>query len=126
MTKQEHVFDLRADTTVHYNCCQSVLIPFAQECGLSPETANALGSNFGAGMRRGATCGAITGALMVLGMTGKDSAAAKALTDAFKEKNGCLECAQLLSEAAKRGEARKPHCDRMVEEAVELLEKLHK
>lgn len=88
MTKQEHVNALRADETVHYNCCQSVLIPFAQECGLSHEAANALGSNFGAGMRRGATCGAVTGALMVLGMTGKDPAAAKELTDAFKEKNG--------------------------------------
>ena len=72
MTKQEHVNALRADETVHYNCCQSVLIPFAQECGLSHEAANALGSNFGAGMRRGATCGAVTGALMVLGMTGKE------------------------------------------------------
>ena len=126
MTKQEHVSALRADTTVHYNCCQSVLIPFARECGLSPETANALGSNFGSGMRRGATCGAVTGALMVLGMTGKDAAAAKALTDAFKAKNGCLDCAQLLADAAKRGEARKPHCDRMVREAVELLEELEK
>ena len=126
MTKQEHVSALRADTTVHYNCCQSVLIPFARECGLSPEAANALGSNFGAGMRRGATCGAVTGALMVLGMTGRDAAAAKALTDAFKEKNGCLDCAQLLSAAAQRGEERKPHCDRMVHEAVSLLEELEK
>ena len=73
MTKQEHVSALRADTTVHYNCCQSVLIHFARECGLSPEAANALGSNFGAGMRRGATCCAVTGALMVLGKIGRAS-----------------------------------------------------
>ena len=77
-------------------------------------------------MRRGATCGAVTGALMVLGMRGGDAAAAKELTDKFQEKNGCLDCAQLLAAAARRGEERKPHCDGMVHEAVELLEKLDK
>ena len=35
-----------------------------------------------------------------------------------------LDCANLLRLAAERGEARKPHCDRMVYEAVELLEEL--
>ena len=70
MTKQEKLEALRADTSVHYNCCQSVLIPFCRECGISEETAYRLGSQFGGGMKMGSVCGAVTGALMVLGMTG--------------------------------------------------------
>ena len=35
-----------------------------------------------------------------------------------------LDCAGLLALAKERGEVRKPHCDRMVYDAVELLEEL--
>ena len=72
MNRMEQTRALRADQAVHYNCCQSVLAPFAQEMGLTPEQAFRLGSHFGAGMRHGSTCGALAGALMVLGMTGGD------------------------------------------------------
>ncbi len=41
---------------------------FADECGLEEEQALKLGSCFGSGMRKGEVCGAVTGALMVLGM----------------------------------------------------------
>ena len=34
---------LRADPAVHYNCCQAVLVTFADRLGLTPEQANALG-----------------------------------------------------------------------------------
>lgn len=47
MTHLEHAAALRADTTTHYNCAQSVLIPFAKEAGLTEEQANALAENFG-------------------------------------------------------------------------------
>ena len=59
---------LRADPAVHYNCCQAVLVTFADRLGLTPEQANALGAHFGSGMRHGSTCGAVSGALMVLGL----------------------------------------------------------
>ena len=65
MTRMEETEALRARTDVHYNCCQSVLVPFADLCGLDKETAFKLGANFGSGMRHGSTCGAVTGALMV-------------------------------------------------------------
>ena len=122
MERMEQVHALRSDPAIHYNCCQSVLIPFAPECALDRDGANRLGAHFGAGMRHGGTCGAVTGALMVLGMAGKDESAARAFMKAFREKNGCLECAALLKKAAENGEDRKCHCDRMVEESVELLE----
>ena len=68
MTRMEETEALRARTDVHYNCCQSVLVPFADLCGLDKETAFRLGANFGSGMRHGSTCGAVTGALMVIGL----------------------------------------------------------
>ena len=68
MTRMEETEALRARTDVHYNCCQSVLVPFADLCGLDKETAFKLGANFGSGMRHGSTCGAVSGALMVLGL----------------------------------------------------------
>ena len=43
-----------------------------------------------------------------------------------REKNQGLDCANLLRLAKERGEERKCHCDRMVYEAVELLEDLLK
>ena len=50
-----------------FHCSQSVLAAFAEECGLSENLALKLGSCFGSGMRKGEVCGAVTGALMVLG-----------------------------------------------------------
>ena len=69
MTHMEKAQELRARTDVHFNCCQSVLVAFAQDMGLTEEQAFSLGANFGSGMRCGAACGALTGGLMVLGMT---------------------------------------------------------
>ena len=34
---------LRADQDIHYNCCQSVLVTFADDIGLTREQAKALG-----------------------------------------------------------------------------------
>ena len=47
MSHLETARALRADTQVHYNCCQSVLVPFAAEMGLTEAQAFALGANFG-------------------------------------------------------------------------------
>ena len=57
MTKHmETAHALRGRTDVHFNCCQSVLVSFAADLGLTEEQAFALGSNFGAGMRMGSAC----------------------------------------------------------------------
>ena len=126
MTRMEESQALRDRTDVHYNCCQSVLVPFADKCGLTKEAAYQLGAHFGAGMKHGATCGAVTGALMALGMAGADNDAALDLMRRFRWRNQALDCAALLRLAEERGEERKCHCDRMVYEAVELLEELLK
>lgn len=87
---------LRADPAVHYNCCQAVLVTFADRLGLTPEQANALGAHFGSGMRHGSTCGAVSGALMVLGLLGCDEKQSTALLRDFRTRHGALDCADLL------------------------------
>lgn len=124
MDRMEECRALRGDPDVHYNCAQSVLIPFRDLCGLDREAAIKLGANFGSGMRHGSTCGAVTSALMVLGLAGKGSAAAAELMRRFREKNQVLDCAGLLRRAKETGEPQKPHCDRMVYDAVDILEEL--
>ncbi len=64
----------RADTAADLhgrgaNCAQSVVCAFASEMGVDAETAMRMATGFGGGMGRLAgTCGAVTGAIMVLGL----------------------------------------------------------
>lgn len=52
-----------------FNCSQSVFTVFGAEYGLSENDCLKIGCAFGAGMgRQQLTCGAVTGALMVLGL----------------------------------------------------------
>jgi len=124
MDRMEHVRALRANVEVHYNCCQSVLVPFAKEMGMTEEQAYALGAHFGSGMRHGSACGAFTGALMVLGSLGYNEVQAQALIRQFREAHGSTTCAELLKASHDRGIARKPHCDGLVFEMVETLERI--
>ena len=120
--KQAQALRDRADR--HYNCCQSVLIPFCRSCGLSEEEAYSLGAHFGAGMKYGSTCGAVTGALMVLGLAGRDEETARTFRERFAAAHGALECDPLLALTEQRGEERKQGCDRLVCRSVELVEGL--
>ncbi len=52
-----------------YNCAQSVLLSFADDLKFSKELAQKLAAGFGGGMgKQQETCGAVTGAIMVLGL----------------------------------------------------------
>lgn len=52
-----------------YNCTQSVLLSFADDLKFSRELAQKLAAGFGGGMgKQQETCGAVTGAIMVLGL----------------------------------------------------------
>lgn len=117
---------LRDDPSVHYNCAQAVFIPFAERKGIGAEMASAITANFGAGMRTGGTCGAITGALMALGLYGaggpKDSG------ELFRRMQdlhgGRSDCHTLLAEEVQCPADKKPHCDNMVYEAVAAVEEM--
>lgn len=120
---------LRDDPSIHYNCAQAVFLPFAEAKGMTTQQAFAISANFGAGMRMGSVCGAITGALMALGLYGMDDAPTIArFYKTLKERHGGhLDCKDLLAEYARNGgKAKKPHCDGMVYECVELAEEMLK
>ena len=124
MMKRSHA--LRHDTTTHYNCAQAVLIPFAEKKGISAAQATAITANFGSGMRAGLTCGAITGGLMALGLYDAGDAEASAeFMRRMKDLHGGLsDCRDLLREEVHSPAEKKPHCDGMVYEAVEIVEEM--
>ena len=121
MTRKEDMSALRADTQVHYNCAQSVVVPFAQDMGLTRELAYDLALNFGGGMGCGATCGALIGALAVLGGLGQPQEKRLELIRTFRTANGAIDCAALLKAAHQRGEEKKPHCDGLVRQCVDFV-----
>jgi C_GCAxxG_C_C family probable redox protein len=92
-----------------FNCAQSVLTPFGSSYNISEEHCLKIACAFGAGIgRQQHTCGAVTGAAMVLGLhfgKGKhDDNARKllsydktrALFKEFSEKHGSVSCLELL------------------------------
>ncbi|MBR1383926.1 MAG: C_GCAxxG_C_C family protein [Ruminococcus sp.] len=95
----------RAEKAVGYkhgghNCCQAVLLAFADRTGLSEENLTALGAALGRGMGAfDATCGALCAAQMVVGLLEFDgrplAGKAKELHDTFKEKCGSTDCGEL-------------------------------
>ena len=125
------------------HCSQSVLAAFAKECGITEEEAFKLGSCFGSGMRKGQVCGAVTGALMVLGLLyGQKSAGDTEgrqvsnkvndlMMDRFKEKGGSYICNDLLGCDITSAEGHKycvdnklftEFCPKMVATAVKIVE----
>ena len=122
MTHLERAKELRARTDVHFNCCQAVLVTYAQEMGLTEEQAYNLGANFGSGMRCGSVCGTVTGALMVLGMTNYPPEQVDAFRKKFLADHGEIDCAALLKKSHEAGIPRKEHCDGLVFEVVQALD----
>lgn len=116
--------ELREDDTLHYNCAQAVLIPFAEKQGMTVEQAYAVAQAFGGGMQIGSICGAVTGALMALGVLGiADRKTVTSLIRRMRDNHdGTITCVDLLRKNAEAGRPKKPHCDDMVYEAVALVE----
>ena len=115
---------VRERTDVHYNCAQGVLAAFAEELGMDEDTLFRVGANFGSGMRLGSTCGAVTGALMVLGLAGvgdRDDATAF-LRKVRDNHEGFLDCKDLLKLNMQTDVPKHEHCDGMVYELVSLTE----
>jgi C_GCAxxG_C_C family probable redox protein len=89
-----------------YNCAQAVFSIFAPQLGLDEKTALKLASPFGGGVaRRGEVCGAVSGALLALGLkegaetpAGKDHiyALAGEFLRRFEAGHGSLLCRELL------------------------------
>ena len=71
------------------NCCQAVLVAFADKLGKSEDNLLRLGSGFGSGMATmEGTCGALVGAIMVSSLLSPDGEArnnSRAIMSRFKE-----------------------------------------
>lgn len=107
------------------NCCQAVLGSCSEEFGLSEEMAYKVGAFFGGGMRRGEVCGAVTGALMALGLKYGDENNRKSMKSlefmkTFREEYGSILCKELLGKDDKK---KKEMCPVMIEYCAAYLEK---
>jgi C_GCAxxG_C_C family probable redox protein len=123
-----------------YNCSQAVLAAFAPCLGLDEQTALRIAVPFGGGLsRRGQVCGAVSGALMVLGLSTSSAApadkeAAYALGNEFfsrfEARHRFLACRDLLGHdlstpdgrlAARRQGAYARTCPDLVRGAARIL-----
>ncbi|MGI5893411.1 MAG: C-GCAxxG-C-C family protein [Candidatus Merdivicinus sp.] len=128
-----------------YNCCQSVVLAFAPEMGISEQTATLLTAGMGGGVGRlREICGAISGSALVLGMmhgstdpNDRDRKAAlyaeiQRLAKDFAEQHGSYICRDLLGlpegSDQPKPEARTPEyyakrpCAKLIHDAAAILE----
>ncbi len=126
------------------NCAQAILETYGPNLGLSPIDCLKVSSGFGGGMRRAEVCGAVTGALMVLGLqygpkdttdTSRESVYAKVtdFSSRFEARCGSIICRDLLECDISTAEGKqqatdedlfKTVCPKMVRIAAEILEEL--
>lgn len=128
-----------------FNCSQAVVASYCEEFGLDCETASKVATGFGGGMRMGETCGAVTGAFMVLGLKygnttaedqeskGKTYGRIVEYTNRFKARNGSVLCKELLACDISTPEGMKKAqedglfdsiCPKMVRSAAEIIEEM--
>ena len=104
------------------NCAQAVLCAYADIAGIDEETAIRLAAPFGAGMgNMEGTCGAITGAGLVLGLVSKGPSTKqmRQIMNKFRERNGATQC-KLLKGVGTGKVLRE--CSDCVADAAEFLE----
>lgn len=65
MKKQKTAIDF---LMAGHSCSQSMVMAYAAQFDLNPDTAARLASGFAGGLAQGKTCGAVTGAIMVAGL----------------------------------------------------------
>jgi len=121
----------RAELAVEYkhngnNCCQAVLLAFAEELNLPMEALGGLGSALGTGMGcLQANCGALCGAQMVVGYKKFEGhplgAQAKEVHEKFRELCGATICKDIKGlETGKM----LCSCDDCIRNAVKIVEEI--
>ena len=118
------------------NSCSESVILGAIDSGIADEALLSIGTPFSGGIGSGCLCGAVSGAMVVIGhLFGKNNkygnpeiarALAKKYMDSFKEVHKAT-CCRVLSRGTEAGTPeRKQHCSAFVEYSSNLLEKLIK
>ncbi len=128
-----------------YSCSQSIVMAFADELGLEPETAARISSGFGfaAGKNREKTCGVVTGAIMAIGLKygpglqrdlyAKDlcALATQEFINRFAERRNGVACKKVhatfkRTERIRHLEAEPAFCAKVTRDAAEILEEILK
>ena len=114
MTKEERMNNARALHKQGCNCCQSVVMAYADKLSIDKESAMNVAAPFGRGLAgTREVCGCVSGMAMVCGLTGH-TADTRTLIERFRESNGDIVCGRLLA-------AGKKPCGEMVADAAGLL-----
>lgn len=124
-----------------FNCSQSVISTYSPELGLSRELALLISSGFGGGLgRTGEVCGAVTGAIMAIGLKygftifsneakEKIYNMVREFIARYKERNNSILCRELLGADINTPEGReRAHilCPKLVRDSAEILEEMLK
>lgn len=118
-----------------YNCAQSVLLSFSDFIKMDGPTATKLASGFGAGMGRlQNTCGAVTGAYMVLGLhSAKPYPLIQQFEQQFSQINGSTECRSLINcdlrsedgqEEFRLRNLKQAVCEKCIKDAIRLVDEV--
>jgi C_GCAxxG_C_C family probable redox protein len=129
-----------------FSCSQAVLSSFPEEFGIDKRSAWKISGGFGSGISKtGNICGAVPGAIMVIGLkygkaAPKDNAArdkphalVQQFLGKFTRRNGSVNCTELLGfnlgnpEEYAQARDRKlfvTKCPALVRDAVEILERI--
>ena len=114
MTREERQDNARALHKQGCNCCQAVVMAYADKLPIEAKDAMNVAAPFGrgiAGTRE--VCGCVSGMAMVCGLTGH-TADVRPLIEKFREEHGDIVCGHLLAMG------KKP-CPEMVAYAAGLL-----
>ncbi len=126
-----------------FNCSQAILSTYCEEFGLDKKAALQLASGFGAGMgRRQETCGAVTGAYLLIGLKygnfaemdnltkEKTYACVQEFARLFEERNKTVNCRELLGVDLINDDSQivtkqwTTLCPKLVRDAAEIIESL--
>ena len=114
MTKEERMDKARALHKQGCNCCQSVVMAYADKLPIKPEDAMNVAAPFGRGLAgTREVCGCVSGMAMVCGLTGH-TADVRPLIEKFRTEEGDIVCGRLLAVG------KKP-CGEMVADAAGIL-----
>lgn len=137
---------IRQEFIKGYDCSQVILREYAGELNITEDEANRISACFGGGMMMGETCGAVTGALMAIGlkyghsdignlMEQKEIMMEKSaqFREKFIEEYGTVICRPMLGYDVSRPEELEEalnsgrmldFCPKVVEKAIKILEEV--
>lgn len=129
-----------------FTCSQALLSTYGKKFGLAREIALRIADGFGGGMgSMGETCGAVTGAFMVIGLKHgrtvvedreahkKTNSLINAFVHGFKSRNGSIVCRELLGcdvstpeglNSAREKKLFTIVCPKYVRDAAEIVEQI--